>query len=68
MELWYRIGSAAFRPLLGQRCGVADVGCGHGASTIFEGYPGTGYDLVTFFDCLHDMGDPGPEPVATARP
>lgn len=80
---------------------VADVGCGHGASTIlmaqaypksrFEGfdshepsinrareaaktagvsdrvrfavagakdYPGKGYDLVTFFDCLHDMGDP----------
>lgn len=21
-------------------------------------YPGTDYDLVTFFDCLHDMGDP----------
>jgi 2-polyprenyl-3-methyl-5-hydroxy-6-metoxy-1,4-benzoquinol methylase len=21
-------------------------------------YPGLGYDLVTFFDCLHDMGDP----------
>jgi 2-polyprenyl-3-methyl-5-hydroxy-6-metoxy-1,4-benzoquinol methylase len=21
-------------------------------------YPGTGYDFVTFFDCLHDMGDP----------
>jgi 2-polyprenyl-3-methyl-5-hydroxy-6-metoxy-1,4-benzoquinol methylase len=80
---------------------VADVGCGHGASTIimarafpesvFTGfdyhapsidvarkaaaeagvddrvsfevapateYPGTGYDLVAFFDCLHDMGDP----------
>ena len=81
---------------------VADVGCGHGASTLlmaeaypasrfvgfdyhdgsieqareraaaaglseervtFEvapaaGYPGTGYDLVTTFDCLHDMGDP----------
>jgi SAM-dependent methyltransferase len=80
---------------------VADVGCGHGASTVlmakaypashFTGfdyhpgsieqarkraesagvsdrvkfevapakeYPGTGYDLVTFFDCLHDMGDP----------
>jgi SAM-dependent methyltransferase len=80
---------------------VADVGCGHGASTIllaeaypastfigfdyhepsvswarkaasragvgdrvrFEtssstSYPGTGYDLVAFFDCLHDMGDP----------
>jgi len=80
---------------------VADVGCGHGASTIlmaeaypnseFVGfdyhqesvgaartaaehagvadrvsfeqaaakeYPGAGYDLVTMFDCLHDMGDP----------
>lgn len=80
---------------------VADVGCGHGASTVvmarafpnsrffgfdyhgpsierareraeaagvgdrvtFEPaaakeYPGRGYDLVTFFDCLHDMGDP----------
>jgi 2-polyprenyl-3-methyl-5-hydroxy-6-metoxy-1,4-benzoquinol methylase len=80
---------------------VADVGCGHGSSTIlmaqaypqsqFHGfdyhepsilwarrvaeaagvservtftraaskdYPGTDYDLVTFFDCLHDMGDP----------
>lgn len=21
-------------------------------------YPGGGYDFVTFFDCLHDMGDP----------
>ena len=21
-------------------------------------FPGAGYDLVTFFDCLHDMGDP----------
>ena len=80
---------------------VADVGCGHGASTIImaraypkstfvgfdyhaksieraralakeagvadrvsfevapsQGYPGSGYDLVAFFDCLHDMGDP----------
>jgi SAM-dependent methyltransferase len=80
---------------------VADVGCGHGASTIlmaqafpastfvgsdyhtesieiareraraagvedrvrFEiapasGFTGGGYDLVTMFDCLHDMGDP----------
>jgi SAM-dependent methyltransferase len=79
---------------------VADVGCGHGISTIvmaqafpnsrffgfdyhpgsierarelaaaaglsnvtFEvatakSYPGASYDLVTFFDCLHDMGDP----------
>src|SRR6185436_965159 len=82
---------------------VADVGCGHGASTILmakafpkskffgfdyhgpsissaqlaaedagtaqriqfsvapaKSFPknGDGYDLVTFFDCLHDMGDP----------
>jgi SAM-dependent methyltransferase len=80
---------------------VADVGCGHGASTIvmaqaFPGstfigsdyhsesittarrraadagvsdrvrfevagaheFSGTGFDLITMFDCLHDMGDP----------
>jgi len=80
---------------------VADVGCGHGASTVLmaraypsstfvgsdyhegsiatareraaaagvagrvsfeaapaDGHPGRGYDLVTMFDCLHDMGDP----------
>jgi SAM-dependent methyltransferase len=80
---------------------VADIGCGHGASTIImaeafpnseffgfdyhpasidrareaareagvadritfavasaKDYPGTGYDLVCVFDCLHDMGDP----------
>jgi 2-polyprenyl-3-methyl-5-hydroxy-6-metoxy-1,4-benzoquinol methylase len=80
---------------------VADVGCGHGSSTILmaqafpnssfvgsdyhqgsietarrrateagvadrvrfdvapaSAYAGTGYDLVTMFDCLHDMGDP----------
>ena len=80
---------------------VADVGCGHGASTVilaqaypasrFTGfdyhapsittatqrardggvadrvtfaqatakdYPGQDYDLICFFDCLHDMGDP----------
>jgi 2-polyprenyl-3-methyl-5-hydroxy-6-metoxy-1,4-benzoquinol methylase len=80
---------------------VADIGCGHGVSTILmaQAYPestfhgfdyhdasierakqiaeaegvaentefevsagkefdGEGYDLVCFFDCLHDMGDP----------
>jgi SAM-dependent methyltransferase len=80
---------------------VADVGCGHGASTLIlaaayprseivgfdyhpesieraraaaaqagvadrvsfeiataKAYPGSGYDLVAMFDCLHDMGDP----------
>jgi 2-polyprenyl-3-methyl-5-hydroxy-6-metoxy-1,4-benzoquinol methylase len=88
-------------PKLLRGADVADVGCGHGASTIlmaktyaksrFTGYdyhpesieraravalreglgdrvrfeiarakdyPGRDYDLVTFFDCLHDMGDP----------
>jgi 2-polyprenyl-3-methyl-5-hydroxy-6-metoxy-1,4-benzoquinol methylase len=86
---------------LEQGARVADVGCGHGASTILmakafprsvfvgtdyhagsietarrraeeadvsdrvslhvapaAGYTGSGYDLVTMFDCLHDMGDP----------
>jgi hypothetical protein len=23
-----------------------------------KGFPGKNYDLVAFFDCLHDMGDP----------
>ena len=86
---------------LAQGARVADVGCGHGASTILmaqaypkssfvgfdyhqpsieqaraaaqraqldgrvrfevasaKDYPGSDYDLVTVFDCLHDMGDP----------
>lgn len=87
---------------LKQGASVADVGCGHGASTMLmarafpksrfygfdyhsgsieyarhvagrdglldqitfevassKSYPANGgYDLVTFFDCLHDMGDP----------
>jgi SAM-dependent methyltransferase len=84
----------------GEEAKVADVGCGHGASTILmakaypnsqiigfdyhkpsiewarkqaekEGlknitfevagatdYPGDDYDLVAFFDCFHDMGNP----------
>jgi SAM-dependent methyltransferase len=80
---------------------VADVGCGHGASSVIlaqaypktrvfgfdshgasietarqraqqsgvaqqtefavataKSYSGQGYDLICFFDCLHDMGDP----------
>ena len=24
-----------------------------------QDFPGSGYDLITSFDCLHDMGDPG---------
>jgi SAM-dependent methyltransferase len=41
----------------------AAVAAGVARRTRFEvsgagGLPGTGYDLVTMFDCLHDMGDP----------
>ena len=36
--------------------GVADRVSFERASA--QAYPGTGYDFVTFFDCLHDMGDP----------
>jgi SAM-dependent methyltransferase len=86
---------------LEQGASVADVGCGHGASTVImaeafpnsrfigfdyhdasierareaaeeagvadrasfavaaaKEYPGSDYDLVCVFDCLHDMGDP----------
>ena len=85
---------------LEQGVSVADVGCGHGSSTILmaksypnstfvgsdyhegsietarqraaeagvgnaefqvapaSGFTGEKYDLVTMFDCLHDMGDP----------
>ncbi|GAA4593536.1 class I SAM-dependent methyltransferase [Planotetraspora phitsanulokensis] len=24
-----------------------------------QDFPGEGYDLITYFDCLHDLGDPG---------
>ena len=45
---------------------VADVGCGHGAGVTnvqFEvadavSYRDDSFDLIAFFDCLHDMGDP----------
>ena len=30
----------------------------HFAVTTAKQFPGAGYDLVAFFDCLHDMGDP----------
>jgi hypothetical protein len=42
---------------LEQGARVADVGCGHGITTAIKELPGH-YDLVTIFDCLHDMGDP----------
>ncbi len=39
-----------------QREGVADRVTFAVASA--KAYPGSGYDFVAFFDCLHDMGDP----------
>ena len=89
---------------------VADIGCGHGASTLImaeaypnstfagydyhapsveaaraaanraglgervrfevasaQDYPGSSYDLVAMFDCLHDMGDPAGAAAHTRR-
>ena len=39
-----------------KRAGVADRATFEPAAA--KDYPGSDYDLVTFFDCLHDMGDP----------
>jgi SAM-dependent methyltransferase len=39
-----------------RRAGVEDRCTFEVASS--KAYAGTGYDLVAFFDCLHDMGDP----------
>ncbi|MEW2400451.1 methyltransferase domain-containing protein [Streptomyces sp. NPDC046862] len=41
---------------LAEAAGLADRVVFEAASA--DDYPGTGYDLVTFFNCLHDMGDP----------
>jgi len=43
------------------RKAAADAGIGDRATfevATAKDYSGQGYDLVTFFDCLHDMGDP----------
>src|SRR5207302_9143202 len=39
-----------------EKAGVADRITFEQAAA--KAYPGTDYDLVAFFDCLHDMGDP----------
>lgn len=39
-----------------EAAGVADRA--HFQVAKAKDYPGEGYDLVAFFDCLHDMGDP----------
>jgi SAM-dependent methyltransferase len=53
----YHDGSIATAIERGRAAGVGDrvqFGVAPAGS-----YPGTGYDLITMFDCLHDMGDPG---------
>jgi SAM-dependent methyltransferase len=43
------------------RTAVADAGLADRVTieaATAQDFPGTGYDLVTSFDCLHDMGDP----------
>jgi 2-polyprenyl-3-methyl-5-hydroxy-6-metoxy-1,4-benzoquinol methylase len=42
------------------RAAATAAGCEHASFEVAraQDYPGTHYDLVTFFDCLHDMGDP----------
>ena len=39
-----------------QRASVSDRA--HCETASAKQYPGQGYDFVTMFDCLHDMGDP----------
>ncbi|MDZ5623551.1 class I SAM-dependent methyltransferase [Nocardioides sp. HM23] len=56
------VGSDVHAPSIeAARKAAADAGVGERCK--FEvadahSYSGSGYDLVTFFDCLHDMGDP----------
>jgi ubiquinone/menaquinone biosynthesis C-methylase UbiE len=39
-----------------KRAGVSDRARFEVATA--KNYPGSGYDFIAFFDCLHDMGDP----------
>jgi SAM-dependent methyltransferase len=52
----YHVGSVEFARQSAEKAGVADRATFEIASA--KDYPGTGFDLVAFFDCLHDMGDP----------
>ncbi len=52
----YHEGSIELARAAAQREGVADRV--HFAVAAAKSYPGKDYDLVAFFDCLHDMGDP----------
>lgn len=52
----YHDGSVAAARDAAQRAGVADR-CRFEVARA-KAFPGNDYTLVTFFDCLHDMGDP----------
>src|SRR5207237_6073905 len=52
----YHDGSIATARTRAEQAGVADSAQFETAGAV--GFSGRGYDLVTMFDCLHDMGDP----------
>jgi 2-polyprenyl-3-methyl-5-hydroxy-6-metoxy-1,4-benzoquinol methylase len=52
----YHEGSIEIARARAQEAGVADRVSFQAAAA--SAYTGGGYDLVTMFDCLHDMGDP----------
>ena len=52
----YHEGSIDLARAAAQREGIGDRV--HFAVAPAKSYPGKDYDLVAFFDCLHDMGDP----------
>jgi ubiquinone/menaquinone biosynthesis C-methylase UbiE len=52
----YHPASVAAAAERAKQAGLADRVSFEVASA--KSFPGTNYDLVAFFDCLHDMGDP----------
>jgi SAM-dependent methyltransferase len=52
----YHPGSIELARKAAEKAGVSDRVKFEVASA--KEFPGKGYDFVTFFDCLHDMGDP----------
>jgi len=53
----YHVESIAAARKLAAEAGVVDR-VSFTVSTASD-FPGTGYDLITSYDCVHDMGDPG---------
>ena len=53
----YHDASIAAARTAADRAGVSDRVRFEVASA--QAFPGSGYDFVTCFDCIHDMGDPG---------